>query len=411
MPPRITQSQEARLASAQHYEQLNPKERKRRELQDLVKGSDTNRLAIASGAIEQQAKQYGGGSQGVFWALHANHFPVSPFRTINADSKAAEYGDNVSYYLKKPMRAQAESQIGALRTAEVSVGFFDNVDSAFLPDIAQAFFESIDDILLREHPENWTTEEKRIFLSRVEVVQVLCHFPFEASGRTIEDFLVYLAKKLGIHLTFSESGFRGFLGSPLIKESRPAWQQMQGTADSEALRANSVGQYDQEMGRIALDLSRTLQPQVQTPLWSAFWTSTQAFADVLEKAEQYEYFPNPHPLFVHLMTEWLFEMKKFGSEKQEEYSIRLAYQNLPDIARLLATVESRLTLRLTMAADPEQYRRAMKFHELFTDKLLTDAHEVAFTLRELHSHDSKIALTQMEQSLSRWLPPDKLQQI
>lgn len=218
--------------------QMEPQERKRREIADLVYASDDVRQRIRNRAFDLPNGKLAPSEQ-VFWQIHNLHAGKNFYRAINVDHSGQQISENVQTLANYFSESESTDQVGRLRTVSTSVDGFLNVHVESLPALERAFFAAIDKLLQLSNLTELPLETKLQFLARVEVIQTICHFPVDLSGRTIEDFMVYIADRMGVQLTFSESGFRGFIKGETIEEA-DRWRDRLRRATLQEITASAV---------------------------------------------------------------------------------------------------------------------------------------------------------------------------
>lgn len=213
----MSQELEGSTIKLERFKAMDPEERKRREIHALRVASEKNRRAVESGAVDEHARtaaQTHGTSfsEQAYWFFHRTYFDVAkdPFRVPDAD----HVGEGVQPYYNDVTDEMLDSAAGQYRKIQTSVGSFSNLHSRDLPETAQSFFSSIDRVISSEHLKK---EEILFFLSLVDLIELILHMPFDASGRTDEDFLVWLANKYNFEMSISKTGYRGFV-TPSIEK-------------------------------------------------------------------------------------------------------------------------------------------------------------------------------------------------
>lgn len=390
--------------SREHFLKTEVHERKRREIAELVTASDTIRQLIANNELEKQVA-HPESSQAIFWQIHKIHAGKNFYRAINVDHAGDHVNENVESLTTHFAGADIENQVGSLRQTESSVDDFMNVRAEHLPKLAADFFATIDDFMAQPDLITLPIEAKHQFLARVEVIQTLCHFPADLSGRTIEDFMVYLAKKMGLELTFSTSGFRGFIEGDVVDDADDFRSQIRASTiqeltssaierysglnqdiigefvrhlyDGALLNVQSTQAYVEELSNYVMDkgnvsaidrlevltlnytliseeltaftetLIAQLTDESEVSMWGIFENQLDAFAELLERAEQTTYHEQPYYGFAYVMK-----------------SISMAKGFLRSAALEPALVEiikaERLLLRITAKLDQPRFTNADK---------------------------------------------------
>src|SRR5258706_9410872 len=193
-----------------------PLERKRREIRELRQASEHNREIIADNSLmgeayRQRLRTKTPASQFVYYTLHHSYFAKSPQRMQNADSGLLESRE---YVYKRGTRDFYEKNVGKHRTNHVSVGGLPNLAPKYMSEIERLFFSTVDSV---NESSLKNPHEVLYFLAFCDLVELMCHFPFDVSGRTDEDFLVWLAHGHGVDMTISRTGYRGFVEDDIIE--------------------------------------------------------------------------------------------------------------------------------------------------------------------------------------------------
>ncbi len=146
-----------------------------------------------------------------YWEIHRNRFAETPASIQNFGSTPFVLADYTIFSSKGDYYA---SNIGRLRSHAIACeGTFIHLAYQYLPRLSDEFFCALDNIFAfgeRDLARNLT----QIVLAQAFLT--LAHLPFDGAGRTNEDFIVYCAKRLGIDLSLSASGYRHHL-SPLVE--------------------------------------------------------------------------------------------------------------------------------------------------------------------------------------------------
>lgn len=380
--------------SHEQFKRTELHERKRREIIGLVRSSDEVRDLIESGDIEKRV-QNPNSSQEIFWFIHRIHAGKNFFRAINVDHQGSHINENVDTLTMQFAHRNIEEQIGELRKTESSVDGFFNVPAERLAPLARKFFAAIDQYIQQPDLDQVPDEEKLQFLARIEIIQTLCHFPVDLSGRTIEDFMVYLAKKMGIDLTFSQSGFRGSLQGNLIEHAdnfrahlrstvmhevtATAVEKFTGISDDtrgEFVHSLYAGTLDgvqnthdfveeltnfvidkgnipaserldvmnvvykllsEELANLTKDLISEINNPVETSMWGIFEEHIDSFTDILENATQTEYKAYPYYGFVYVMKSISMSQGYIRSREPE-----LALAEIQKAEKLLSKIRTKM---------------------------------------------------------------------
>lgn len=143
------------------------------------------------------------GSQSAYWRLYEaekgpeQHLSFA-FRPVDANIESCI----------RLFRDYPEEMNSNLRQRILSIGLphgLLHVIPQFLAEICQDLFSAIDSIEI---------EDEEDFIQKISLIYFalkLSHLPVDLSGRTNEDFIVYLSHKWGYPLTFSGDGYRGSL--------------------------------------------------------------------------------------------------------------------------------------------------------------------------------------------------------
>ncbi|HEC63931.1 MAG TPA: hypothetical protein ENI23_01410 [bacterium] len=174
--------------------------------------TEKTRGAIETGSIEEEGEEIFSGSRGVFWAIHKSNIGDNPELALQADNASLEPRRTASIGAER-----IDEQVGSTRREVVNVGGFPNVLPDYLEEVEIQMFDLVDEGL--EASSDWTENEKLGFLSYVEALQTIAHLPYDASGRTIEDFMVYLAGKMDIDLSLTRTPYRGYIGGFKISKA------------------------------------------------------------------------------------------------------------------------------------------------------------------------------------------------
>ena len=205
--PSYKESEDDVRPPAQDLYQLNEIQRAAHCIHAERVASDHIRATVIPRLLQEAAP-----SSQSYWEIHRNRFGSTPASVQN-------FGNHpfvLSEYTQRASRGDFyDNNIGKLRTIEVSGdGVFVHLPCKHLPQLSQQFFGVLDEIL-RTPPND--LNQKLDTLAYTRAFLSLAHFPFDGAGRTNEDFIVYLAKRMGVDLSLSTSGYRHHL-SPLVRE-------------------------------------------------------------------------------------------------------------------------------------------------------------------------------------------------
>ncbi len=142
-----------------------------------------------------------------FWDIHKGEFKGDPMLLQSLAGSRSEIDE---YITSVGSGKFYERNIGNIRTVNVITGGFSHIQTAYLPHLQTDLFLALDSI--------GKDVEEDVFLNTLtlaDAVMISLHLPFDGSGRTIEDFFVFLGKKMGYPVTFSVLGYRE-VGSPFI---------------------------------------------------------------------------------------------------------------------------------------------------------------------------------------------------
>jgi hypothetical protein len=147
-----------------------------------------------------------------FFAIHRSRFSSAPAPVQNFGQRPFNLSDYTTYMSVGPLY---QANIGRFRTLEMMCsGTFQHLASAHLKQLGEVFFSALDGSFeTTRHDRDQAIEQ----LVLTQAFLTLAHFPFDGAGRTNEDFIVYCAKRLGIDLSLSVSGYRHHC-SPLTDE-------------------------------------------------------------------------------------------------------------------------------------------------------------------------------------------------
>lgn len=164
--------------------------------------TDAVRAEIKTGKLAQFS------SKKVFLSIHKTHILENPDTVYNQEDTPGMNMKINSLMLGKTQEEYLRA--GEYRDDPASVGDFHNLPTEEVKRTGDRFFGSVDRLLTNEEfLTNLQTEQKLLIISLLYHELILAHFVRNASGRTDEDFLCYVASRLGVPFTVSESGFRG----------------------------------------------------------------------------------------------------------------------------------------------------------------------------------------------------------
>lgn len=146
-------------------------------------------------------------SETVYFDMHATHVMANPERVYDQETHQ-QHG----YSVQGMLRTEEHTRPGQLREQDTTVGEFYCVSADQLESLSGTFFSLLD--LLRQKSSFIRTlslEDKLGLHTLFDEFLTDTHLPVNASGRTNEDFLVWIAQEFGYPLTVSFSGFRGQL--------------------------------------------------------------------------------------------------------------------------------------------------------------------------------------------------------
>lgn len=160
----------------------------------------------------------GTGARESFYELHnaasrrnayaANIFP--PQVNQEGNDFVRSIPDDEYYGGKDPVKAILE-KTGQRRTTRLSTPHALHLEPGSLKEVEDLLIESVDALTAGNEVE---------FLRKLTLIQAtlqLAHLPTDISGRTTEDFLVWLSQKHGFPLSISSNGYRGYPNDKLIQ--------------------------------------------------------------------------------------------------------------------------------------------------------------------------------------------------
>jgi hypothetical protein len=166
-----------------------------------ARSTDAIRSAIKAGDLRRFH------SKKVFLSMHKTHIEENPERVYNQEDTP---GMNMRINSVRFSSLDEYLEAGEFRTEEAMVGEFSNLPVKELKTVANRFFKRIDALLTHEgFLVTLPKDQKLLILTLIHQMLVLGHFVKNASGRTDEDFLCYIASRLDLPFTISENGFRG----------------------------------------------------------------------------------------------------------------------------------------------------------------------------------------------------------
>lgn len=122
-------------------------------------------------------------------------------------------------------------QPGKCRKNFVDTGHAWHVNPEYMVDLEKELFGSIDKLHVVDEIDCMRK------LTLIQATLLIAHFPEDISGRTAEDFLVYLSQKYGYPLSISPNGYRGLNEDTRVKKVMDAQQ---------TLYSNILYDYDQK---------------------------------------------------------------------------------------------------------------------------------------------------------------------
>lgn len=167
-----------------------------------ARSTDEVRQQISSGKFDALS------SKDVYMAIHSTHVLHNP-QGVYAQEHIP--GIHESAQAQTLLSQSGDPEPGIYRTGECSVGFFfQNLPAKEVEHIGDQFFQKIDTLLAHaDFLSRLDTDQKLLLLIMLDQMMVLGHFVKDASGRTGEDFLHFVASRMHLPFTISTSGFRG----------------------------------------------------------------------------------------------------------------------------------------------------------------------------------------------------------
>src|SRR5258708_7358162 len=167
-----------------------------------------------------------GSYQNVYFAIHIAHSMGNSGRAYVQEAYKGKWKSH-GVHGGREGESVRDLNPGVLRRNECFVGDFYCCPFKSLPYLARYMFAAIDDLLERKKEvSKYPLDQRLLLLVAIDGILTIGHFVKNASGRTNEDFLVFLAHALGIpHFSLSSSGFRGQVGGGLEDQAeRSRWE-------------------------------------------------------------------------------------------------------------------------------------------------------------------------------------------
>jgi hypothetical protein len=186
-----------------------------RRRSDVVRGEISRLARLSVESIRSELGVTGGMSlcERVYYYLHALHFAEDPLLAQSVVDEVLA-GQSVLPYVRLVARDPGRLlTIGGCRQLNVRSDGFDYIRARHLAPVEEALFAAVD----AAEAAGFSAEIDFLqFAAALDILLEILHLPFDGAGRANEDFVVYLAARLGFPLTFSETSYRGALGSPLV---------------------------------------------------------------------------------------------------------------------------------------------------------------------------------------------------
>ncbi len=162
-------------------------------------------------------------SASVYYSIHLAHSMGNSGRAYVQESYSGKRKSHTVYGSNEGEKV-SDLDPGQLRSVDCHVGDYCCCPISVLEPVVRGTFEAIDALRTnKEEVRTFSLDQRLLLLTTIDALLTLGHFVRNASGRTNEEFLVFLAREFGLSsFSISSSGFRGQAGEGLELEVEKA---------------------------------------------------------------------------------------------------------------------------------------------------------------------------------------------